>query len=194
VKLIKTANKNKFILRISKIEWEKIGIDNNWIEIESATQWQIPLREFEKRLNAIGWNLSRKGKGGGVADYMAFAPDGKTKLTISAHNWDSTWKRCKQELLSQNRDLDFIFMPVFNIPTDFNMLYQKTIKPIPQFDIKIISVKEQLPKDLYNYDVLINGQWIRPIEIDWISYVFLDKNENIYSLPDKSIQIRKQKS
>jgi len=96
---MKYANKN--FLRISKIEWENIGIENNWLIIEAIRLHRMTVEEFERRLREIGWDLSRKGR----SDYMAFAPDGTTKLTIPAGNWKYRWMETRKYLLRQNRDL-----------------------------------------------------------------------------------------
>ena len=191
MKLIKTASKNKFIFRISRAEWEKIGIEGNWIEILATKMNYFPLREFEKRLQKIGWDLSRKGK----ADYMAFSPDGKTKLTIPAHNWDLRWKETRQNLVSQNRDLDFVFEAYFKIPDNFDMLTQKVEKniiPSIQYDSIVIPIRAQLPVNITDYEVLIDNEWIKAMDIDWINYEIIDKDWEIHHIPSTNIKLRKQ--
>lgn len=153
--------------------------------------YQITLEEFERRLRAIGWDLSRKGSGGGKADYMAFSPDGKHKLTIMAHNWEKNWYDVKRKI-TQNRDLGFLFDSVFEIPKHFNFQTQRVEVPQKKYKNVTISVPQQLPKGLIGWQIRINNLWIEVAEIDWEKYEIMDKEGNIYSLPTKNIQIRKE--
>lgn len=171
--------------------WPIINI--NWYkksknEITAQKMFRMPVKEFEKRLKEIGWDLSRKGP----SDYMAFAPDGHTKLTIATNNWDLRYMEARKQLLRQNLDLEFVFEPVFKIPPNFNIRTQKI--EVPQIQHKIIPIrkKESLPQDLENYEILIENKWIKPEVIDWINYTVMDINEKIYTIPDTNIQIRRK--
>ena len=190
MKIVKYANKN--YLKMSKSEWVTLGLKNRWLFIESDRLARMPVEEFERRLTSIGWDLSRRGK----SDYMAFAPDGITKLTIPAHNWNLRWMETRKFLLRQNRDLEFLYDFVFKVPENFNIRTQKIEKAEqeePKFETKIVP-REQLPKNLTQYDILINNQWISAVEVDWLKYEVMDDSGNVYSIPSGNIKIRKQSS
>jgi hypothetical protein len=153
--------------------------------------WQISLEEFEERLEYLGWDLSRKGRGNGRPDYMVLSPDGKQRLTIMAHNWEKNWYDVKRKIL-QNRDLAFVFETKFEIPKNFNFKTQKIEAPQKQYKYLTIPFRQQLTKNLIGWQVRINNLWIEIADIDWEKYEIMDNNGNIHPLPDRNIQIRKE--
>ena len=56
MKLIKYANKN--FLRISRVEWERIGIEKGWLIRKALSYpYPLPLEDFIKRLRWCGWEV-----------------------------------------------------------------------------------------------------------------------------------------
>jgi hypothetical protein len=153
--------------------------------------WQIPLEVFEERLEYLGWDLSRKGRGNGRPDYMALSPDGKQRLTVMAHNWGKNWYDVKRKIL-QNRDLAFVFETKFIIPKNFNFKTQKIEEPQTQYKIQLIPLRAALPSNIEDYEIFINNKWHKVEIMDWENYTIMTTEHEIITIPETNIQIRKQ--
>jgi len=145
----------------------------------------ISREEFERRLEKIGWNLENKNPG----DYIAFSPDGKTKLTIvSEHNWEKSWRKAKQHLRAQNQDLDFLFDSAFIIPKEFNVSTQK-IEKTKEKEIKIVPF---IQLNTNNMQAKHNDDFVDIIDIDYTNRQVLLEDETIltFQSPSSMIEVR----
>jgi hypothetical protein len=220
MKIIKIATINKTCLLISMSTSEWLGLSKisarNIKEknIKEITEEEIDvpqkeikeppivmptIDEFESRLRSIGWDLSRKGD----TDYMALAPDKRTKLTIPSHNFDLRWRENRKDLIRQNPDLKFLYYGgVFEIPENFDIKTQKLLKPpkpVRRF-LNMTLPPMQLPADTDKFYQIKNleGNWeeIGEVELDFQNNkaVILTKNGNILEIPSiqQPITIRKE--
>jgi hypothetical protein len=144
-------------------------------------------KEFEKRLRAIGWDLSEANDG----DYMAKAPDGITKLTVvSLHNWDRNWMKPKQHLLRQNPDLEFLFDPIFIIPNNFNVQTQKLEEaPKPFYSTKSIPFGQLPDPKQIKIEMSVDKEWQTIEDIDYSNNQILLMNGNIIQILNNATPI-----
>lgn len=115
-----TANNQKTIIRISKLDWKSIGIKTGWIK--SAAAGYIACDEYLRRVQLIGFQLSKNG-----SHVQLLHPNGLS-TTLSTNNWEKNWHKQKQDLRRICYDfngnfhaLDFIWTTPFKIPEGFDV-------------------------------------------------------------------------
>ena len=163
-------------------------------KMANITPWEI----LKSRLLAIKWRIELNAEG----HYNCYSPNrGIKAVVINPHNYEEHAAAVKQDILRRDKNLLFLFEEHWVPPEGFNRDTGKIENPqknqqVPQAKAKIITLAtlDRAPADLVpNYDMLIDNEWLRPVEIDWIRKTIMTADSNIHNVPPTNIKIRKNK-
>lgn len=143
----------------------------------------LTYKDYGRRLEAIGWKLHINHNG--HYEYLAPPYDKSKMICFSPNNWDRHWQLQKTDLRKISPDLDFVWKTPFIIPENYNPLTLK-IEENANTELKV-KFLELARFDLNDIEILYNGQWLKPLDIDYSTFEIMFNNSEVIAYNHNSI-------
>jgi hypothetical protein len=159
----------------------EINLIDKLVKIGGIPPARLPWEELLKRVTAIGWT-TRPAQDN--AHTVFYDPTKNcSPVVVGKHNYESSnnlWKAVMGTFLRCNRDLRFLFSPIFKIPENFNIKTQKLENDQIQVEETMTVPFVRIPFD--KFLILFNGKWEKAADVDYNGLSVMFENGEIMKI------------